>query len=62
MFFSRNVFAIEIRIKGSTKMVGNKSEWKVKNKNERKNVLFLQKCIFFCTFARFYKTCVKRHK
>ena len=32
-------------------MVGNKSEWEVKNKNERKNVLFLQKCIFFCTFA-----------
>ena len=43
-------------------MVSSKGEWKLKNKNERKNVLFLQKCIFFCTFARFYKTCIKRHE
>ena len=27
-------------------MVSSKGEWKLKNKNERKNVLFLQKCIF----------------
>ena len=36
-------------------MVSSKGEWKLKNKNERKNVLFLQKCIFFVPLRDFTK-------